>query len=243
MKRSACFFAAMVWLALAGGMHSAGAAVIADSVAEYSGTQGLNSWYYGYYNQSADADGTYQTANFAQFDAYNANIWRRAVDGAGYYLSLNPLGGHPSGIGPAPQTQVIWSMRRYVSEVAGPINIAFDLYKENTQEPNGGGITGHIFLNGAEIFSQFIANLDGVGVHGLLNRMVNAGDVIDFAIDPTGVPGASGDNYQSARADGSVFSAVVGEGFAAVPSPSTMALLPLGLLLIGAVRGRARPAA
>ncbi len=33
--------------------------VIADSVAEFSGDQGKDGWYYGYWGRSADADGKY----------------------------------------------------------------------------------------------------------------------------------------------------------------------------------------
>src|SRR5689334_105401 len=45
-----------------------GLAQIADSVTEFSGNQGQNGWYYGYYAKSADADGTYNPGtDFVQF--------------------------------------------------------------------------------------------------------------------------------------------------------------------------------
>ena len=86
------------------------------------------------------------------------------------------------------------------------IVIAYDLGL-NVGAPNGGGITGRIFLDGVPVFAQFIDNLGVTGVHGVLNLSVNVGSKIDFAIDPLGIAGLSGDHSLSARGDGSRFTA------------------------------------
>ena len=114
-------------------------------------------------------------------------VWRPSDAQAGaqnnLFLNTNSQGGHPAGIGPSTQ-DAIWAMRRFVSTVSGNIGIAYDLGKLNVGEPNGGGITGRIFLDGVPVFAQFIANLDGTGVQGVLNLSVNVGSKIDFAIGP-----------------------------------------------------------
>ncbi len=228
-------------LAIAG--TSAQALPIADSIADFSDTQGQDGWFYGLYNQGPGGAHGYDGTQFTQLDDFDigANRWE-ASDGLvgannNDVLSLNGQGGHPTGIGLG-QDSVIWAVRRYVSEVTGLIDIAFDLRKENTVEPRGGGITGRIFVDGIEVVTQFIANDDGAGLQAIITQNVSIGSTIDFAIDPTGVqPTTGSDGPFSARADGSIFSAEISTS--AVPEPSTMLLFSTGMLgLIGYARRR-----
>ncbi len=205
--------------------------VIANSVADFSGVQGQGGLFYGFFNQTAN--GAYSTANFVEFANFVGGVWRPSDAQVGAQNNLfwnsSSQGGHPAGIGPSTQDAAIWAMRRFVSTVCGNIVIAYDLGKLNVSEPNGGGITGRIFLDGVPVFAQFIANLDGAGVQGVLNLSVDVGSKIHFAIDPLGVAGGSGDNPLSARADGSRFTAVIST--AEVPEPTT------GLLACAALAG------
>lgn len=207
------------------------AALVADSVAEFSGTQGTDGWSYGYFNHTAL--GSYTTAGFSAFAVYNAidDRWQASDAQVGaannVYLSTSRFGGHPNGLGPDAQDANIWAMRRWVSDVDGLVRMDFDLRKLNTN-PAAGGITGHIFIDGVEIFSRFIATDDGVGFQSYFMLDLDVGTVIDFVIDPTGilVPGR-GDGIESARADGTHFSASIAT--AEVPEPAALALVLVGL--------------
>ena len=216
------------------------AVVIADSIAEFSSTQGQDGWFYGLFNAGGipGSPDPYSTAAFAELDVFNLTRWEAsdALVGADNndFLSLDSVGGHPTGIGPEAQDSVIWAVRRYLSDFAGDAVIDFDLRKLNTGNDRGGGITGRIFIDGVEIFAAFIANDDGIGIQDVLPATLAVGTVIDFAIDSTGVlPVAGGDGPFSARADGSHFSAVI-----RTAEPASVSLMMLGLLGFLAVRGR-----
>jgi hypothetical protein len=91
-------------------------------------------------------------------------------------------------------------------------------------------ITGRIFVDGVEVYTQFIDNLDGVGVKSVITANVAVGSFIDFAIDPTG-SSPSGQPPFSARADGSHFSAEISTTNA-VPEPTSFAVLGTGCLVL-----------
>lgn len=215
------------------------AAPVADSIAEFSSVQGQDAWSYGYFDKTAN--GAYSAAGFVAFALFDAveNRWKASDAQVGannnVYLSLDVLGGHPNGIGPDAQDANIWAVRRYTSEVAGTVRIDFDLRKINTN-PAAGGITGRIFLDGAEVFTQFIATTDDTGVQDSLYLDVAIGSTIDFAIDALGLP-TSRDGAESARADGSQFSARIEPAARPVAAPGTAALL-LGAGLVARLRRR-----
>ena len=172
----------------------------------------------------------------AREDTDIARLMQAIGDQNNDFLYLDQSGGHPTGIGPGAQDNIIWAVRRYQSEFTGLVDIAFDLRKLNIVNSGGGGITGRIFIDGVEVFTQFIENDDGGGVQNVLTRAVSVGSFIDFAIDPSGVlPKTGGDGPLSARADGSHFSAVI---LTHVPEPSGILLLGIGLLPLGWMRRR-----
>ena len=219
----------------------AGAVVIADSQGEFSGVQGQDGWSYGLF----DAGGVpgvplpFMVADFAAFDTFTGATWEASDAQVGGnnndFLSLNVEGGHPTGIGPDLQDSVIWAVRRYTSDVVGDALLAFDVRKLNVSNARGGGITARIFIDGTEVFTQLIDNLDDVGVQQVMPVTLALGTIIDLVIDPTGViPGAGSDGVFSARADGSHFSAVIRAASAA--EPTVLPLLLIGLMGCFAVR-------
>jgi hypothetical protein len=182
---------------------------LANSVSEFSGTQGSNNWYYGYYNKTADADGVYQTTNFALFPrnpgAWSAtNYWTGTIwnwfAGDPPWTEISDTGGHPNGINTGVQH---WAIRRWVAERDGTMIVHFRLAKSNVN--GGNGVTGRIFHNGVEKFSRTIAFNDaGTLTNDVIVTAVFVGDFIDIALDPTGTDGNPDDG-----ADGSIFTAVI----------------------------------
>ena len=77
--------------------------------------------------------------------------------------------------------------------------------KENVFNNAGGGITGRIFVDGMQVFSELVDNFDDDPTVSIVNVDVMVGSFIDFAIDPTGVlplDTSRGDGIFSPRADG-----------------------------------------
>ena len=103
----------------------------------------------------------------------------------GFYTSLNSNGGHPNGTITSGGRQAVehWAVRRWISDVIGQVIVTGNIAKADTVG-SGTGISGHIFLDNTEVFTQHIATADGIGVNYSLLLNVTVGTTIDFAIDP-----------------------------------------------------------
>jgi hypothetical protein len=160
--------------------------ILADSSCEFSGTQGQDNWYYGYY--------VYWPApynvDFRLLPSFDG--WQWYIPGL--WTALWDEGGHPEDDWPR------FAVRRWVSEVAGPINITGRLAKIN--DLGGDGIRGYILVDGQEVWSQYIAYNDRIGVNYTINVNVNIGSLVDFAIGPAGCD----------TCDGSAFTAIIYTG-------------------------------
>lgn len=222
------------------------AAPIADSIADFSNVQGQNRWYYGFFNQGPDNSTAYSPGsfqNFTTFGVVGAGVWGASDVQVGsqnnVYLGLGSATGHPTGLKPPDeQDRIIWAVRRYVSEVAGDIDIALDLRKDNTN-PNGGGITGRVFVDGVEIYTQFVAATNGAGFQPTLVHNVALDSIIDFVIDPLGVA-VNSDGPFSPRADGTRFSAVISVHTVPVAPTAWLVLAALAALRLTTPKAAAR---
>lgn len=186
---------------------SAHAQVIADSIADFSGTQGQNGWFYGAFTES---DGFSTFHLMPEFDG--ARWW---LDSDRYWTMVGPVGAHPNGriTSGFAEREEHWAVRRWVSPIAGLVEVAADLGKINIS-PDGNGVTGIIFVDGIEVWRDTLGATDAMGVQPTLELSIAPGTIIDFALDPNG----SNDWSDNAR-----FSAVI----QMVPAPGAAALLAL----------------
>ncbi|GAG54289.1 unnamed protein product, partial [marine sediment metagenome] len=164
---------------------------IANSVTEFSDIQGEGNWYYGYYD--GDSAFPYSNNDFAQFPNYGITEhggfpehWY--IDDSLYWTALWENGGHTNaavdnsgGI----LDEEHWAVRRWVSGIEGQVRIAGNLAKIHGGY-SGDGIMGYILVDGDEVWSQYIAGYDTVGVNYSVNVAVNIVSLIDFAIAPNG---------------------------------------------------------
>lgn len=202
-----------VVVALAGVAAPAEAAVIADSIAEFSGTQGQAGWFYGYVDPTAFAYG------FTPMGEFDGVRWW--VDSANYWTMLGMVGGHSNGTissGPVLHEEQ-WAARRWVSTYDGVLDIDGVLRKLNVN-PASNGVTGRIYMDGVEIWSQFISGTDGAGVLPHLQVDVDFGTMLDFVLDPTDSNDWSDNTQFSVK-------------MTSVPAPGVGALAVVGVLAMG----------
>jgi len=143
--------------------------LFANSMSEFSGTQGQDNWYYGFYVSP------FTSATFEQMDTYDGSWYDQDLDP--YYPLLWSSGGIPGDF-------TEWAVRRWISEVAGEVTISGILMKAYPTEDCGDGITGRIIIDGTEVWSQHIEEDDFVGVTYSIEVAVSMGSTVDFAIDP-----------------------------------------------------------
>ncbi|PYI81548.1 MAG: hypothetical protein DME26_19790 [Verrucomicrobia bacterium] len=176
--------------------------VVADSVADFSGTQGQNNWSYGYYNKTTDRVAGYQTTNFVAFPneegPYSpANFWNGTFwdwfNGNPPRDEIGPDLARPNGANSGDEH---WVIRRWQSSFTGTLSIEWKLAK---REVGGNGVTGRVFLNGSQLDLASIAGDDLVGTNrSLVVANARAGDLLDFALSPVGVTATSDDTLDGA---------------------------------------------
>lgn len=170
-------------------------AVAANSASEFSGTQGRDNWYYGYYVSP------FTSSTFEQMGEFDGPTWAIRKGRGGYWTALWALGGHPNGVRTGGGRQAIehWAVRRWISEVTGHITLSGTLAKQNYRYANRDGITGHILVDGTEVWAQHITGGDRFGVDYSVAVDVNLNSVVDFALSPG----------PSDWSDGSIFTTVI----------------------------------
>jgi hypothetical protein len=175
--------------------------VIANSIAEFSGTQGKDGWFNGYRNFTLDGG----AANYdpqQHFIAYAGgegqgdwdgvtqqwagNAWDLNTEAAGPWTYQNSQAIHPNGEN-SPPNEEHWAIRRWVaSEITKvtPVGIIWQVRKENTA---GDGVTGAVFVNGNLVDSITIAGNDATNPRRTVYANLNPNDIVDLALTPQGV--------------------------------------------------------
>ena len=217
----AAVVAAMVISAWA---SAASAGVIADSVQEFSGVQGQDNWFYGYYD--GDGGTPFSNSDFEEFSNFSGRVWSIQLGCGGYWTQLYAEGGHPNGTNTSGGRQEVvhWAVRRWVSDVSGPITITGNMSDRYTSS-YGNGVVCHIIIGGEQILTQTISRNDTTGVDYEVSANVGIGSSVDFAIDPRG---------NNDHGDHTRFTAVL------TPEPATLSLLAVGGLAVMARRRKTR---
>jgi hypothetical protein len=214
----------LVVLALmVGACSQAEATIIADSVSEFSGTQGSNGWYYGYY------DGGLTPSTFKLMPTYDPNsdgstersqgffnplgMWSVQWNEGGYWTCLWTKGGVPNGTDGNWGRQQLeqWAVRRWESDVSGPITIS-----GLTSAMQSARMMTYVFIDGAQVFGQ---QVPGSETPYSFDATVSLGSTVDFVIAP----------FNHSEIDGTTeFTAVV----SAVPEPSAIVLLGISVICL-----------
>src|SRR5262245_36795 len=111
--------------ALLGVALPAGAQVLADSRAEFSGVQGEAGWHYGYYS------GDMTSASFQEMSVFQNG--RRYAEPGHFWTFVGADVAHPNGTITSPPSEPAnqWAARRWVADYSGAIHIDTSLRKVN----------------------------------------------------------------------------------------------------------------
>ncbi len=177
--------AGLGWVGVLGAIAPAQAAgvILADSVADFSATQGTQpgQWQYGYYKTPGD------TASFAQMPYYDADnqMWEETLNRptAPYnypdsWLMMGKDFAHPSAF---PHDQR-WAVRRWISNYVGSVTVSGIFGDVNSR----GNLIGRVVLNGLqhqEVLSQEVGSDMSYSFVAMLQQV----EVLDLILDPDGV--------------------------------------------------------
>ncbi|HEY5892641.1 MAG TPA: fibronectin type III domain-containing protein [Chthoniobacterales bacterium] len=142
-------------------------AVVADSLADYTKVQGANGWYYG--SVSVPSGGSYNPSAFSQL---NWAIWRQDnYRWRGYYdlPFITRDGIHPDGG---------WAVRRWVSDVAGVVELTGHIATINTVD----GVRARIMVDGVEKYNRLLTANQSV-TYTVSGVNVVPGSKVDFTVD------------------------------------------------------------
>lgn len=224
LRRKLCLFAILLSSFGAPPKLTAGL-IVADSVSDFSGTQGQDNWYYGFYD--GDAPAPFSTADFEQMPQFNGTSW--FIQDGVFWTSLNATSGHPNGVVTSGGRQPVehWAVRRWMSEVDGLVTIS-GVFADLNDE-GGDGVNVSVIVNGSVVFMQTVSNGQTDTSYSFTTTL-SLGSSVDFAIDPLG----------SDHADRTKFTAMIEAQDAppVVPEPSTFSLMGLGVLTLTVARRR-----
>lgn len=162
-----------------------GARILADSVADFSLTQGEHGWYYG--------SDTGDLADFAllgrisvitSFAPPSKDVWDCWASETTHWTQIFQLGAHPNGADTTPPSPALLerAVRRWISDYEGPVVIRGELAKIDLAGSNG--VEGLVYVDGAAIYSATIAGDDGAGLAYEARAPVRVGSKVDFVLGP-----------------------------------------------------------
>jgi hypothetical protein len=144
-----------------------GGAVLADSVADFSGTQGGNGWTYGDFSPGAGA--------FEAAGLFASEVWTGSYPD----LALSATTQHP---GIAAAGTLVAADRRWTSGYAGTVRIAGQFLC--TRVGQGAGVT--VLVNGQAVVPRTLIGTGAAAYEKAfdLTAVVGPGSTVDFVVDP-----------------------------------------------------------
>jgi hypothetical protein len=153
----------------------------ANSVTQFTGTQGANGWYYGFWDRTADANGVYSSEDVTLFEpsAWNGSEWVASPSQCNTCIYSNSI--HPNGTNSGHEQ---WAVRRWISDFDGIAQITGTIRKVTTSA--GDGTVNYIIVDGVYVLRQDLLFNDGLGTSYSVNARVHVGSVLDFVTTPGG---------------------------------------------------------
>jgi hypothetical protein len=159
--------------------------LLADSVADWSLTQGERGWEYGYDSGSLDTF-TLMTDKsvITKYVPPSSDQWDCWVSDTAHWTQIFQLGAHPNGTSSSePANSILQrAVRRWTSTFAGEVTIAGEIAKIDLVGSNG--VDAFVFVDGKQRYSTFIAGDDGAGRFYKFVSPLNVGSTVDFVLDP-----------------------------------------------------------
>lgn len=161
---------------------AAHADVLADSVEDFSGVQGQDDWYYGYYRVDI-GDSPNNPGSFREAENFNqdfVNQW--SLEGTGDWLAIGATGQHPHRPGAGRNTVgEYWATRRWVSNFGGDIQITGLIDEGNL---GGDGVIVGLYIDGIIRGQWDLLSITNSMIPVDISATVAVGSIVDLTVAP-----------------------------------------------------------
>ncbi len=155
--------------------------VVADSIAEFSMTQGLQGFWYGAWPQGADPDSSFQESDFVELMVCPGESWKPAcVDMADPTFRWTLITAELAHAATIPQLEL--PVRRWVSDVSGPVVASLDHH--HADPGDGDGTKAQLLLDGVTLWENEIGPSDAAGKQVELRFTVAEGTRVELLLHP-----------------------------------------------------------
>jgi len=159
--------------------------LLADSVADFSLTQGERGWSYGYDSGTLDTFALMTRKSvITNYVPASNDVWDCWGNDSGHWTQIFQLGAHPNGTDTStPSNEILQrAVRRWTSTFAGDVTISGEVAKIDIVGSNG--IDALVYVDNVLRYSTFIAGDDGGGRAYEFVATLQVGSSVDFVLDP-----------------------------------------------------------
>lgn len=161
--------------------------LLADSVADFSLTQGERGWYYGYDTGTLDTF-TLMTRKsvITQYVPASNDVWDCWANNTAHWTQIFQLGAHPNGtVTSTPSNAILQrAVRRWVSTFAGDVTISGEVAKIDVAVMGSNGVDASVYVDGSLVYTTLIRGEDGGGRAYKVVAALQVGSTVDFVLDP-----------------------------------------------------------
>jgi len=162
--------------------------LLADSVADFSLTQGERGWSYGYDLGSLDTFTLLTRKSvITNYVPASNDVWDCWASETAHWTQIFQLGAHPNGTETStPSNSVLQrAVRRWVSNFAGDVTIAGEIAKIDLESVGGSnGVEAFVYVDNIQRYTTTIAANDGGGRSYKVIATLQVGSTVDFVLDP-----------------------------------------------------------
>lgn len=159
--------------------------LLADSVADFSLTQGERGWSYGYDSGSLDSFALLNRKSvITTYVPASNDVWDCWANTTAHWTQIFQFGAHPNGTETSsPSNSILQrAVRRWTSTFAGDVTIAGEIAKIDLEASNG--VDAFVYVDGVQLYTTFIAGNDGGGRSYKVVAALHVGSTVDFVLDP-----------------------------------------------------------
>jgi hypothetical protein len=163
------------------------ARILADSVADFSLTQGEHGWYYAFDDGTLDTFALMTRKSvITTYLPPTKDVWDCWANDETHWVQIFQLGAHANGTDTSPPSMPILqrAVRRWVSTYAGDVVLTGEVAKIDVAPMSSNGVDALVYVDGALLYTTFIGGVDGGGLSYEVNASVKLGSSVDFVLDP-----------------------------------------------------------